>query len=111
MAPGGPRRPAPREALADERDRGACREQRERLARAEAVPARDNGRRGHHPRDENFDAPAAREDYVHGVGRAGRAGQKGVGITFAATQQVRDIGRIARELALGSEFARSDLAD
>jgi ATP-dependent RNA helicase RhlE len=57
----------------------------------------------------NFDAPGAREDYVHRVGRTGRAGQTGVGITFVAADQARDMSRIARELALGAEFGRSGL--
>ena len=58
----------------------------------------------------NFDAPGAREDYVHRVGRTGRAGQNGVGVTLVAADQARDIGRIARELALDAEFSRSGLA-
>jgi superfamily II DNA/RNA helicase len=57
----------------------------------------------------NFDAPGAREDYVHRVGRTGRAGQSGVGITFVAPDQARDVGRIARDLALHTEFSRSGL--
>jgi superfamily II DNA/RNA helicase len=58
----------------------------------------------------NFDAPGARDDYVHRVGRTGRAGQGGVGVTFVAADQARDIGRIARDLALADEFSRSGLA-
>ena len=58
----------------------------------------------------NFDAPGAREDYVHRVGRTGRAGQSGVGITFVAAEQARDMRRIACDLALGAEFGRSGLA-
>jgi ATP-dependent RNA helicase RhlE len=58
----------------------------------------------------NFDAPGAREDYVHRVGRTGRAGQNGVGVTLVAAEQARDIGRIARDLALAAEFSRSGLA-
>jgi len=57
----------------------------------------------------NFDAPGAREDYVHRVGRTGRAGQSGVGITFVAPDQARDVARIARELALEAEFAGAGL--
>jgi ATP-dependent RNA helicase RhlE len=58
----------------------------------------------------NFDAPAAREDYVHRVGRTGRAGQSGVGITFVAAEQAGDVRRIARDLALDAELSRSGLA-
>jgi ATP-dependent RNA helicase RhlE len=55
----------------------------------------------------NFDAPGAREDYVHRVGRTGRAGRRGVGITFVAPEQAGDVGRIARDLALHAEFSRA----
>jgi ATP-dependent RNA helicase RhlE len=58
----------------------------------------------------NFDAPGASDDYVHRVGRTGRAGEDGVGITFVAAEQAGDVGRIARDLALGAEFSRSGLA-
>ncbi len=57
----------------------------------------------------NFDAPDAREDYVHRVGRTGRAGRTGVGITFVIPDQVRDVGKIAKELSLQHEFARAGL--
>jgi superfamily II DNA/RNA helicase len=57
----------------------------------------------------NFDAPGAREDYVHRVGRTGRAGRTGIGITFVMDDQAEDIGRIADELALREEFVASGL--
>jgi ATP-dependent RNA helicase RhlE len=57
----------------------------------------------------NFDAPGAREDYVHRVGRTGRAGRRGVGITFVAADQARDVGKIAHDLSLSAEFASSGL--
>jgi ATP-dependent RNA helicase RhlE len=57
----------------------------------------------------NFDAPGAREDYVHRVGRTGRAGESGVGVTFVVREQARDVERIARDLALEAEFSRSGL--
>jgi superfamily II DNA/RNA helicase len=57
----------------------------------------------------NFDAPGAREDYVHRIGRTGRAGRTGVGITFVMDDQAEDIGRIAEDLALRDEFAASGL--
>jgi ATP-dependent RNA helicase RhlE len=53
----------------------------------------------------NFDAPAAREDYVHRVGRTGRAGRTGIGITFVLADQADDVHKIARELDLHREFA------
>ncbi len=57
----------------------------------------------------NFDAPGAREDYVHRIGRTGRAGNSGVGITFVVADQANDVGKIARELDLHEEFARAGL--
>jgi len=53
----------------------------------------------------NFDAPADREGYVHRVGRTGRAGKTGIGITFVTGEQVKDVGRIASALSLETEFA------
>ncbi len=48
----------------------------------------------------NFDAPEDREAYVHRVGRTGRAGRTGVGITFVLDDQARDVRRIATDLEL-----------
>jgi superfamily II DNA/RNA helicase len=58
----------------------------------------------------NYDAPADREAYVHRVGRTGRAGRTGVGITFVMSDQARDVGRIAHDLRLHDQFAGSGLA-
>jgi superfamily II DNA/RNA helicase len=44
----------------------------------------------------NFDAPRQAEDYVHRIGRTGRAGRTGIAITFIAGRErglVRDIER------------------
>jgi ATP-dependent RNA helicase RhlE len=44
----------------------------------------------------NFDLPQAPEDFVHRVGRTGRAGARGIASTFAShseRKQVRDIER------------------
>jgi superfamily II DNA/RNA helicase len=51
-----------------------------------------------------FDMPGAREDYVHRVGRTGRAGRTGVGITFVVPDQFGEMKKIARELDLSDEF-------
>ena len=48
----------------------------------------------------NFDAPADRDTYVHRVGRTGRAGNGGVGITFYIDDQARDVSLIAKDLGL-----------
>ncbi len=52
----------------------------------------------------NFDAPPDRDSYVHRVGRTGRAGRTGVGITFVEAEQARDVGKIAHDLRLHREF-------
>ena len=48
----------------------------------------------------NYDAPEAREDYVHRTGRTARAGASGVGITFVLDDQARDVAKLAGELGL-----------
>ncbi len=48
----------------------------------------------------NFDAPEDRDTYVHRVGRTGRAGRPGAGITFVMPEQRRDLARLADELGL-----------
>jgi ATP-dependent RNA helicase RhlE len=58
----------------------------------------------------NFDAPADRDGYVHRVGRTGRAGRAGVGVTFVVADQAPEVGRIARDLRLGDEFAETGFA-
>jgi superfamily II DNA/RNA helicase len=58
----------------------------------------------------NFDAPADREGYVHRVGRTGRAGRRGVGVTFVEHEQARDVHRIAKGQGLEQEFAKSGLS-
>jgi ATP-dependent RNA helicase RhlE len=55
----------------------------------------------------NFDAPGDREAYVHRIGRTGRAGRTGTGISFVLGDQKADMRRIARDLGLSSEFDRA----
>ena len=50
----------------------------------------------------NFDAPADRDTYVHRIGRTGRAGRTGTGVTFFVHDQEPDMRRIARDLGLGA---------
>jgi ATP-dependent RNA helicase RhlE len=45
----------------------------------------------------NFDPPADREGYVHRVGRTGRAGATGVGITFFGREHARDVAKLKAE--------------
>jgi ATP-dependent RNA helicase RhlE len=58
----------------------------------------------------NFDPPADRDGYVHRIGRTGRAGRTGVGVTFVGVEQARDVERIATELRLDREFAETELS-
>ncbi len=53
----------------------------------------------------NFDIPGAHEDYVHRVGRTGRAGRTGIGITFVIPEQRDEMKKMARDLDLSDEFA------
>jgi ATP-dependent RNA helicase RhlE len=52
----------------------------------------------------NFDPPADREGYVHRIGRTGRAGRTGVGVTFFGSEHVRDLEKLAGQLRLKEEF-------
>jgi ATP-dependent RNA helicase RhlE len=52
----------------------------------------------------NYDAPEDRDTYVHRVGRTGRAGATGAGVSFVIADQARDMRRIAQDLDLLSEF-------
>jgi ATP-dependent RNA helicase RhlE len=48
----------------------------------------------------NFDLPQAPEDFIHRVGRTGRAGARGVASTFALKQERSEIGRIEKVLGM-----------
>jgi ATP-dependent RNA helicase RhlE len=48
----------------------------------------------------NFDPPADGETYVHRIGRTGRAGAKGIGITLVAPAEHDDVSRLATRLGL-----------
>ncbi len=51
----------------------------------------------------NYDAPEDREAYVHRIGRTGRAGRTGTGISFVLAEQAEDMRRIQASLGLGGE--------
>lgn len=44
----------------------------------------------------NYDLPRDDEDYIHRVGRTGRAGESGIAFTFVTRNQVQSIRRIER---------------
>ena len=52
----------------------------------------------------NFDVPAISEDYIHRVGRTGRAGAVGTAITFVAPAEEGDLAAIER--AIGARAPR-----
>ncbi len=48
----------------------------------------------------NFDPPQDSETYVHRIGRTGRAGRQGIGITLLTPEQHRDVIQMAGQLGL-----------
>ena len=56
-----------------------------------------------------FDPPDGRDTYVHRVGRTGRAGRTGIGITYVEQDTAGDVERIARDLRLDREFSETGL--
>jgi ATP-dependent RNA helicase RhlE len=53
----------------------------------------------------NYDLPDQHEDYVHRIGRTGRAGMTGKSVTFATPEQHKDV--LALEKLIRSEIPRS----
>ena len=52
----------------------------------------------------NFDAPGDRDAYVHRVGRTGRAGRDGAGISFILADLDAEMRSVAKSLGLVSEY-------
>jgi len=57
----------------------------------------------------NFDPPRSGDDYVHRIGRTGRAGRDGTGITFVLPEQQADVGQLATRLGHGERFTDAGL--
>ena len=55
----------------------------------------------------NFDAPWHPDDYVHRIGRTGRAGAKGVAFTFVTNEDAEAIDNIQK--LIGTKIAYADL--
>jgi superfamily II DNA/RNA helicase len=55
----------------------------------------------------NFDPPADSETYVHRIGRTGRAGRTGIGVTLLSPDQHHDVTRLARQLGLDHGLDRA----
>ncbi len=56
----------------------------------------------------NFDLPNASDDFVHRIGRTGRAGAKGVATTFVMPQERSDARKLERELKIKFEWREAD---
>ncbi|HEY2769620.1 MAG TPA: DEAD/DEAH box helicase [Solirubrobacteraceae bacterium] len=56
----------------------------------------------------NFDPPADSETYVHRIGRTGRAGRTGIGITLLSPDQHHDVRTLAGQLGLDHGLNRAD---
>ena len=52
----------------------------------------------------NFDMPGDRDTYVHRIGRTGRAGRTGTGVSFVLADQADEMRLIARDLGLAPQF-------
>ncbi|CDK25349.1 unnamed protein product [Kuraishia capsulata CBS 1993] len=59
----------------------------------------------------NYDAPTHMEDYVHRVGRTGRAGNKGRAYTFVTPDQDRFASDIARALELSHQIVPASIQE
>jgi superfamily II DNA/RNA helicase len=56
----------------------------------------------------NFDVPWQPDDYIHRIGRTGRAGMKGIAVTLATREDAEAVSAI--EKLTGVKFARADAA-
>jgi len=56
----------------------------------------------------NFDPPGDHEAYIHRVGRTGRAGRTGVGITLVSAAEHHEMRQLARRLGIGQAPASGD---
>ena len=52
----------------------------------------------------NYDTPEDRDAYVHRIGRTGRAGRRGTGVSFVLADQADEVRRMAGDLGLVREF-------
>ncbi|WP_263367650.1 DEAD/DEAH box helicase [Edaphobacter bradus] len=56
----------------------------------------------------NYDLPNASEDFVHRIGRTGRAGAKGIATTFVMPQERHDARKLERELNIKFDWREAD---
>jgi len=98
---------------------GFAQEQRERVmkrfreAESGLLVATDVAARGldigHLSHVVNYDVPASRDDYVHRIGRTGRAGREGVAITFLEPREKNLV--VGMERVTGQTVERGTLPD
>ncbi len=56
----------------------------------------------------NYDLPNASDDFVHRIGRTGRAGAKGIATTFVTPLEKRDVRKLEQELKISFEWREAD---
>lgn len=56
----------------------------------------------------NYDLPNASDDFVHRIGRTGRAGKKGIATTFVMPQERSDARKMERELKIKFDWREAD---
>jgi superfamily II DNA/RNA helicase len=56
----------------------------------------------------NFDPPADHQTYIHRVGRTGRAGNTGIGVTLVGTAERHEMRQLARRLGLSHGLGGDD---
>jgi ATP-dependent RNA helicase RhlE len=56
----------------------------------------------------NFDPPGDHETYIHRVGRTGRAGNRGVGVTLVGAAQRHEMRQLAKRLGLSHSLGGED---
>ncbi len=56
----------------------------------------------------NYDLPGTSEDFVHRIGRTGRAGKTGIATTFVMPQEKSDARRMERELKMSFDWQVTD---
>jgi ATP-dependent RNA helicase RhlE len=56
----------------------------------------------------NYDLPNASDDFVHRIGRTGRAGANGVATTFVMPQERHEARKLERELKIKFEWREAD---
>jgi ATP-dependent RNA helicase RhlE len=59
----------------------------------------------------NFDPPADHHAYIHRIGRTGRAGGDGVGVTLVGVDERQDMRRLAQRLGLSHDLGEAGRRD